>query len=238
MCWSTSASVAMVAIGGAATGVTYVRGEPRAIWVTLGFFMLIEGFQAVGYGVADQCSSPVNRTLTWASYLHIAIQPILINAFAMAIAPRVISPRSRRNIYLAATLCSAILILQAIPLETLGPCRPGSPLCGPEACLFKGDWHIGWHLPLNGLFNTVLHVPLITFPSYFFAVFILPLFYGAWRLALFHFLVGPVTARMLTTNSSEMPAIWCLFSIGIIVIALTPRIRYGVFGALRPCGTT
>jgi hypothetical protein len=88
------------------------------------------------------------------------------------------------------------------------------------------------------LFNSVLHVPLITFPSYFFAVFILPLFYGAWRLALFHFLVGPVTARMLTTNSSEMPAIWCLFSIGIIVIALTPRIRYGVFGALRPCGTT
>lgn len=237
MCWSTSASVAMVAVGGAATGVTWMRGEPAGIWLTLGFFTVMEGLQAAGYGVVDQCTSPANRTLTWLSYLHIAIQPILINAFAMAIAPRVLSPRFRRNIYIIAGISSAILLVQAMPIRALGPCQPGSPLCGAVSCLFSGDWHIGWYLPLNGLFNAVLQVPVIPFPSYFFAVFLLPIVYGAWRLALFHLLAGPVAARMLTSNPSEMPAIWCLFSIGIVLIALSPPIRHGVFRAAKPAGT-
>ncbi|NEO26983.1 MAG: hypothetical protein F6K03_08820, partial [Kamptonema sp. SIO4C4] len=72
---------------------------------------------------------------------------------------------------------------------------------------------------------------------YFFAVFLLPIVYGAWRLALFHLLAGPVAARMLTSNPSEMPAIWCLFSIGIVLIALSPPIRHGVFRAAKPAGT-
>lgn len=237
MCWSTSASVAMVAIGGVATGVTYMRGEPKAIWVTLGFFTVMEGLQAVGYGVVDQCTSPANRTLTWLSYLHIAIQPILINAFAMAIAPRDLSDRYKKTIYAIAVFCSAILMLQTVPIAAFGPCRPGSPLCDVVTCLFSGDWHIGWHLPLNGLFNSWSGIPLMSFPSYFFAVFVLPLVYGAWRLTLFHLLAGPVAAMMLTSNPSEMPAIWCLFSIGIILIALSPPIRYGVFRAARPAGT-
>lgn len=96
---------------------------------------------------------------------------------------------------------------------------------------------IGWHLPLNGLFNSWSGIPPMSFPSYFFAVFVLPLVYGAWRLTLFHLLAGPVAAMMLTSNPSEMPAIWCLFSIGIVLIALSPPIRYGVFRAARPAET-
>ena len=53
MCWSASASVAMVAVGGAAVLATAMRGEPKAIWVTLGFFTLMEGLQAAGYAVVD-----------------------------------------------------------------------------------------------------------------------------------------------------------------------------------------
>ena len=234
MCWSASASVAFVAIGGAATAVTYMRGEPKAIWVTLGFFTLMEGLQAAGYAVADQCTDPANRTLTWASYLHIAIQPIFVNAFAMAIAPRPVSPGTQKVVYSIVVLCSVILLFQTVPLEALGPCRPGTALCGVATCLFSGEWHIGWHLPMNGLFNEVLRVSKMAYPSYFVAVFLIPVFYGAWRLALFHLLAGPVAASFLTSNPSEMPAIWCLFSIGIALIALSPPIRYGVMRAPRP----
>lgn len=46
MCWSASASVAMVAIGGAAVAATALRGEPKAIWITVGFFTVMEGLQA------------------------------------------------------------------------------------------------------------------------------------------------------------------------------------------------
>ena len=49
MCWSATASIAMVGIGVVATGVTAARGEPRAIWLTLGYFTVMEALQATGY---------------------------------------------------------------------------------------------------------------------------------------------------------------------------------------------
>jgi hypothetical protein len=53
--------------------------------------------------------------------------------------------------------------------------------------------------------------------SYFLIVFILPVFYGNWRLPLYHFFFGPLLAYMTTTNRDEMPAIWCLFSIALLI---------------------
>ncbi len=97
-------------------------------------------------------------------------------------------------------------------------------------CLVSGEWHIGWSLPLNDL-PRVLFGTNITFPSYFLAVFVLPLFYGAWRLVLFHAVLGPLLAMALTSNPNEMPAIWCLFSIGLVLIGLSPFIRHRVMGA-------
>jgi hypothetical protein len=39
-----------------------------------------------------------------------------------------------------------------------------------------------------------------------------------------HALVGPVLAIQLTSEPNEMPAIWCLFSIAIVLISLNPRL--------------
>lgn len=236
MCWSASASVGMVAIGGVAAGVSWARGDPKAIWLTLGYFTLMEGLQAAGYAVVDQCSEPSNKALTWASYLHIAFQPIMINAFAMVIAPVALSAARRRLVLGLAALASVVMVVQTLPIEALGTCDPASPLCGAVSCLISGEWHIGWVLPLNGLFNTWpgISALLTPFPAYFLAAFLMPVFYGAWRFALFHLLLGPAAASLLTSNPNEMPAIWCLFSIGIIIIALVPQVRFGVFGAHRP----
>jgi len=87
MCWSEGASVAMVGIGAVATVVTMRRGEPAAIPATLGFFTVMEALQVGGYAVLDQCGSRVNQADTLLSFLHIALQPLFINAFAMAVAP-------------------------------------------------------------------------------------------------------------------------------------------------------
>ena len=73
---------------------------------------------------------------------------------------------------------------------------------------------------MNG-FPASLAVPG-QFASYLFAVFVLPLLYGAWRFVLFHLAAGPILAWLLTDDLNEMPAIWCLLSIGIIVISLSP----------------
>ncbi len=61
--------------------------------------------------------------------------------------------------------------------------------------------------------------------------FILPLVYGAWRFVLFTYVAGPVAAITLTTDPNEMPAIWCLFSIGLLLISLSPLVRHRVMGA-------
>ena len=46
--------MAMVAAGAVATGVTWHRDEPLAIWGTLGYFTLMEALQVAGYGVLNQ----------------------------------------------------------------------------------------------------------------------------------------------------------------------------------------
>jgi hypothetical protein len=229
MCWSAGASIAMTAAGGAAMIVSAARGDPKAIWLTIGYFTVMEALQAAGYAVVDQCGSTANQGITLLSYLHIAGQPIAINAFAMAIAPRAVSPALRRTVYALAALATAMLLLRLVPLNATGPCQPGDVLCGARFCLVSGTWHIGWEVPLNDLPRS-LGLPG-QFPAYVLAAFVLPLAYGVWRFVLFHALAGPILAGTLTDNPLETPAIWCLFSIGIILIALSPGVRYGLFRA-------
>lgn len=232
MCWSATASVAMVAAGGVATAVTLKRGEPKAIWVTIGFFTLMEALQAGGYAVVDQCGTRANQTITILSYLHIAVQPLFINAFAMAIAPLEVARQMRRWVWILAASASFLLVLRLVPIDGFGTCTSGEVLCGPAWCLRSGEWHIGWEVPLNGL-PSHFGIP-VQFPSYMMAVFLLPLVYGAWRFVFFHALFGPFLAANLTNDPNEMPAIWCLFSIGILAISLSPFIRYRIMGARLP----
>ena len=107
---------------------------------------------------------------------------------------------------------------------------PGTPLCGPQWCTLSGNWHIAWEVPLNGLF-----VPFETaigvrsgFPAYMAAVFLMPLAYGAWRFVVVNAAVGPILASRLTDNPNEMPAVWCLFSIAIVLISISPVVRRSV----------
>ncbi|MBS0126592.1 DUF5765 domain-containing protein [Thetidibacter halocola] len=233
MCWSEGVSVAMVGLGTAATLVSARRGLPRAIPATLAFFTLMEALQVGGYWVIDQCGTAENRIVTLLSYVHIAVQPIFINAFAMAIAPRPVSAGMRRVVYALAALATAMLLFRLAPVSWAGQCQPGDVLCGPFLCTRSGTWHLAWEVPLNDLWGGVsgLFGDAIQFPSYMIAVFVLPLAYGAWRFALFHLTFGPVLASLLTTDPNEMPAIWCLTSIALVLVALCPPIRTRVLAA-------
>jgi hypothetical protein len=228
MCWTMGVSVAMVALGGAATAVTIRRGDTPAVPVTLGYFTVMEALQVAGYMVIDQCGSPVNQSVTLLSVLHIVFQPFVINAFAMALVAHRVGLPMKTLVYAICTASAALMLLQLYPFVWAGPCLPGSQLCAERLCTVSGDWHQAWDVPYNGLL-TGLPLPDIValwgFPSYIVAAFVLPLLYGAWRLVVFHALAGPVAAGLLTTNPNEVPAIWCLFSIAIILIALSPLVR-------------
>ena len=229
MCWSAEVSLVMVGVGVAATAVSVVRRDPKAVWFTIGYFTVMEALQAAGYAVVDQCGNPANRSIALLSYLHIAFQPLVINAFAMALVPRTPAPRLRRTVLALAALATATLLLRLVPFEALGACRPGDVLCSDRFCVVSGNWHIGWEIPLNDLPGRLGFSA--QFPGYLLAVFALPALYGAWRFALFHALAGPILAGLLTDKPLEMPAIWCLFSIGIILVVLIPGVRHLLFGA-------
>lgn len=46
MCWSLSVSTGMVIVGAAATVYTARKGQPAAIYLTLGYFTTMEALQA------------------------------------------------------------------------------------------------------------------------------------------------------------------------------------------------
>ena len=227
MCFSMSVSVVMVGLGGAATALTIQRGDTPAVPLTLGYFTVMEALQVAGYLVIDQCGAPANQTVTLLSILHIVFQPFVINAFAMALVARPVRLGMQVAVYTLCALSATIMLLQLYPFTWAGNCVSGSTLCAEQLCTVSGNWHLAWDVPYNGLLAWI-DWPLIRdwgFPTYILTVFALPLFYGAWRLVLFHMLLGPVLAGQLTDNPNEVPAIWCLFSIGILLIALSPAIR-------------
>lgn len=227
MCWSEGASIAMVGVGVVATVVTVRRKDPVAIPATIAFFAVMEALQVAGYWYIDQCSLTANQTVTLLSYVHIAFQPIFINAFAMALVPVVISTAMRRWVYALSGLSTVLLLARLVPIPWAEPCAPGSTLCGPAYCVFSGDWHQAWDVPLNSLWGSFgwIFRDAFPFPDYLLAVFVLPLFYGAWRLVVFHALLGPILASVLTDNPNEMPAVWCLLSVGLALIGISPLVR-------------
>lgn len=227
MCWSIAASVGMVVGGIAATVLSSSRKQPKAITFTLGYFTAMEALQASGYLVIDDCGGSANRTITLLSFLHIVFQPFFINAFAMELVPQGVRTRVCITVYVVCAVSAAVMLLQLAPLEGVGSCRPGDILCGLRLCLVSGEWHIAWQIPYNGLlapFDESLGTNF-AFPTYVLTVFLLPFLYGAWRFCIMHLVLGPLLANVLTNNPNEWPAVWCLFSIVILIIGLSPWMR-------------
>jgi len=227
MCWSMGATVAMVGIGTAATAVAIRRREPAAIPATLAYFTLMEGLQVVGYATVDRCGMPANQVVALLSYLHIVFQPFFINAFAMTLLAAPPRPAVRVAVWVCCGLSAVMMLLQLQPFSWAGLCEPGSLLCGPLPCVVSGTWHIAWEIPTNDLLGPVraMHWGISGFPTYGIAAFLAPLAYGAWRFVLFHVVAGPFLAWQLTQSANEIPAVWCLFSIGIVLMGLSPWLR-------------
>ena len=232
MCWGAAASITMVGVGIAATGITIHRRMPTAIPATLGYFTVMELLQASGYAVLDECGTPANEVITLLSVLHIFFQPFFINAFAFELVRHRVSGRVKSGVFIACAISAAIMLLQLYPFSWAGSCQAGASLCGSILCTISGEWHIAWSVPYNDLMLPLENVigTYAAFPTYFVVVFLLPLVYGAWRFVIFHALAGPILASFLTSKPSEVPAGWCLFSIGLILISLSPMVRKVAIG--------
>lgn len=215
----------LAAIGLGTTAYAAHRRESPLLWTTLGYFSLMELLQAFTYLVIGQCGSPANQIMTLLGYLHIAFQPVFGVAFSSYFIPE---PVRRRVLPWGVALgfASAVfMLIQLYPFAWAGLCHPVRAMCSDHLCSVFGTWHIAWHVPYNGLTNG-LH-PFLVFPSYLIAMFLFPLLMGSWKMTLYHIIMGPTLAFLLTRNFNEWPAVWCLLSIGFLLLVVkTPLRRY------------
>jgi len=218
MCWSGEASAVLATIGLVSTVYVAYKKESKSLWIPLGYFSLMELLQAVTYRYIDTCSSPINQILTVLGYLHIAFQPFFINMVSMYFIPESVTKKIRYLVYSVCFVGTLFMILKLYPFAWTNLCQIGEPMCGRHLCSVSGNWHIAWDLPTNSI--TWAYTVGYTFPA-----FILPVLYGSWRITLYHFLIGPALAYQLTDNPNEWPAIWCLFSIGLLLIMIKTPIR-------------
>ena len=219
MCWSGEASAA-IAVGGLSSAyLLRRRGAPKELYVPTAYFVLMEGLQAITYLVVGDCQSPANVLLTQLAVTHIAFQPFFINMLGMEFVDPAVKKRIAPWVYGLCALATISCLLRMVPAwELLGRCVEGTPLCSHvQTCAYRGEWHIGWNVLLNG-FNE-------QWRYYLLSAFVLPILYGSWKWSLYHFLVGPFLAALTTTDVSERPAVWCLLSTCIIALLVNTRIR-------------
>ena len=229
MCWSGEASGALATLGMGATVYLARKGEPRELWMPLGYFALMELLQAFTYIRIGQCDLASNQAMTLLGYVHVMFQPFFVNMIAMHFIPEPIKRRIAGYVY---GLCAAGVILFTLKLLDLpgtGLCHVGAePFCGLVACSMNGNWHIAWQLPLNDLLSEALAGEWIRglhSYSYLALGFMLPVLYGSWRFTLVTFLMGPFIALLSTDNVNEFPAVWCLYSIALCLTVIKSPVR-------------
>jgi len=214
MCWSPEASLTLGVAGVATVVYASRKGTSTDMTAPLFYFSLMEFIQFFGYSQLNQCALPANQWLTMLSYAHIVFQPIFFNMLYMNFLATPISRKMRRFVYAVSLFMSALLLVKVIPLVPESMCRVGQTLCSTAWCSVSGDWHLAWNIPW---YTWPLSGDIILY--YLFAVLVVPLFYGAWRGVLFA-LIGPILAFATTQNPNEWPAVWCLFSVGLILLNL------------------
>jgi hypothetical protein len=216
MCWSFGASFIFAIIGFIASGYLIYKKESKLLWIPIGYFAIMELLQAITYFSLNQCSLPINQLLTYISYLHVAFQPFFMNAFWL---PKETRKRISPFVYGICFIGTILILIQAYPFEWAGTCDLASGgWCGPNICSISGDWHLAWNIPLNG-------IPMLLIIGYAFPIFILPLLYGSWKVTIYQTLLGPVLVSFLSSNPNETPAIWCLLSMAIILLAIVTGLR-------------
>ena len=223
MCWSGEASAAVAVFGFSSAYFLKRRGQPKEIYLPTAYFVLMEGLQALTYTVVGECGNPTNALYTRLAVIHISFQPFFINMLGMEFIDKEVKAKIWKPVYAMCALVALFCVMRMAPVyDTLGRCEVGTALCSHvETCAYRGEWHIGWNVLLNG-FNE-------GWRWYIFAAFFVPILYGSWKWSLYHYMVGPLLASLTTTDVNERPAVWCLFSTCIIALLVNTRIRNYVY---------
>ncbi len=131
--------------------------------------------------------------------------------------------------YFVCFVCLILMIMKIYPFEWAHHVPRGAALCADRLCSVSGNWHIAWELPVNDILNITIFNIKIVWAPYIVAAFVVPLLYGSWRFTIFHLVMGPFLSRLTTDNPNEFPAVWCLLSIGFLLLVIKTPVRSWLF---------
>ncbi len=220
MCWSAPVSLALGTAGMATAMHARKNGETSDYTLPLAYFSAMEFLQFFSYFYIGECSLSANTWLTTLSYIHIAFQPLFMNIFFMYWLPVRIKERIRYYVYAVCLVLASLTLIKLIPWHPSALCEIGQTLCGPAMCTVPGTWHLAWSVPY---YNWPVPFDAITY--YMIGTFLIPLLYGAWRSVVTTIVTGPLVAYYLSSgNPQEWPAIWCFYSIILIIGGLVSHV--------------
>ncbi len=219
MCWSGEASAAVAVSGFASSFFLWKKGEPKEIYLPPAYFVLMEGLQAITYIFVGECGNATNVLLTRLAVFHISLQPFFINMLGMEFVDKDVKKRISKYVYAICAVAALFCAGRMLPMfDTLGRCELGRALCSHvQTCAYRGEWHIGWNVLLNNMNEGWIWYKI--------SAFAVPILYGSWKWAAYHFIVGPFAAALTTADPNEQPAVWCLFSTCIIALLVNTRLR-------------
>jgi hypothetical protein len=230
MCWSGQASATLAVVGAVATIYFWKKGEAKALWISLLYFTVMEIIQTYTYTVINRCYDPRNNIITTLAYIHIAFQPFFFNAIALHFIPEHRRKKIQKYVYFLCALATVALIIRIMPLQWERFCYEVRyyvpfmkhllyqvPFCGELTCSTSGGWHMEWAIKAghNWYLDRV----------YFMSVFLLPLFYGSWRATMYGAIMGPGITLLTTDTANEFAAVWCLYSVALVLLMILPPAR-------------
>ena len=237
MCWSGQASTVLAVFGYTCSFFEFKKmahlrehlSDTHGLrGIGIFYFSLMETLQATNY-LYLHTQGKINSLLALLGYVHICFQPFFISIVMLSLIPKVRRKKWMKISMVCSTIsaiamASRLLINDSLPgcfschcipiehmnqllhLSTFATKTTG---CAQHNFLaYRGNWHIAWQWVLNGC------SPLVY--TYWFTVFILPLFYGAFLAVVTSTLFGPIIAILSSDNSDEFGAIWCLIAIALV----------------------
>jgi hypothetical protein len=127
----------------------------------------MEVLQAVSYTVVNQCGNPLNQILTLFGYLHHL--PALFHQCRRAVFHAKDAAGSCAFRLYRACFIGAICMLEIFSsIRSLGRVLRGSLLMWKLLCTVRGEWHLAWLVPTNGIGNNLrvvglgMAIPLIS----------------------------------------------------------------------------
>ena len=225
MCWSENVSLMFTVIGAAASAYSY-KYINRLWAISMLYFTLMQLIHYISYLVIDECNNPINISMAYVNYIHVAFQPLfyLLGIYGLFKTYKTINKEqliSLRYFVYVSVFYGIFYTIRLFPIYY--PLKTsGCAWCGPP-CAVTGKEHVDLAVPLRlrpyywtpGLF------------THFFLIFIpLLLYNNTTRLiTTLAFISASAPMVLYDLTPSEGGTTWCGISIAQMII-LTAVVIY------------